>query len=514
MKSIIRSIFQILTTTTLCALCSARADTGMQAWVQRYNGPGNGLDDALAIAVDGSGDVIMTGYSTGNGGNWDYATIKYSSGGVPLWTNRYDGPGNGDDSANAIAVDSNRNVFVTGFSMGSGGNRDCVTIKYSSGGVPLWTNRYNGPGNSDDYGNAIAVDGGGNIIVTGESASNNTSPYNYDFVTIKYSGGGVPLWTNHYNGPGNGDDHALDMAVDGGSNVFVTGISVGSGGNYDYATIRYSSEGAPLWTNRYNGPGNDYDYPIAIAVDGSGDVVVTGYADFFAGADYTTIKYSGAGVPLWTNRYNGPGNDYDYAEGMVLDGSRNVFVTGMSMGSGGNYDYATIKYSSGGTPLWTNRYNGPANDYDYPTAIAVDGSGDVVVTGYADFFTGADYTTIKYSGGGVPLWTNRYNGPGNDYDYAEGMVADGNGNVFVTGYSMGSGGYDCVTIKYSGENISRIPIHIQRTNNQMLLTWTNAAFSLQSAPAVAGTFTNIPGAMSPYTNPITGPQQYFRLIAN
>jgi hypothetical protein len=90
-----------------------RAETAIQAWVQRYNAPGN-YNIARAEAVDGSNNVIVTGYSTGSGGNWDYATIKYSSAGVPLWTNRYNGPGNGTNEASAVAVDHSGNVIVAG----------------------------------------------------------------------------------------------------------------------------------------------------------------------------------------------------------------------------------------------------------------------------------------------------------------------------------------------------------------------------------------------------------------
>ena len=142
----------------------------MPLWTNRYNGPGNGDDYARAVAVDGSNNVIVTGYSTGSGSDYDYATIKYSSAGVPLWTNRYNGPGNGDDYAYAVAVDGSNNVIVTGYSTGSGSGYDYATIKYSSAGVPLWTNRYNGPGNSDDEATAVAVDGSNNVIVTGYSS--------------------------------------------------------------------------------------------------------------------------------------------------------------------------------------------------------------------------------------------------------------------------------------------------------------------------------------------------------
>ena len=136
--------------------------------LQRAGAAGTCL--AYAVAVDGSNNVIVTGRSQASScGYPDYATIKYSSAGVPLWTNRYNGPGNGGDYATAVAVDGSNNVIVTGYSQGSGTSYDYATIKYSSAGVPLWTNRYNGPGNGDDYAHAVAVDGSNNVIVTGYS---------------------------------------------------------------------------------------------------------------------------------------------------------------------------------------------------------------------------------------------------------------------------------------------------------------------------------------------------------
>jgi hypothetical protein len=108
-------------------------------WTNRYNGPGNGGDAVYAMAVDGNGNVIVTGCSIGSGTTNDYATIKYSSAGVPLWTNRYDGPGNGNDYAFAIAVDRSGSVIVTGYSTGSGGDYDFVTIEYLCIPSPVMT---------------------------------------------------------------------------------------------------------------------------------------------------------------------------------------------------------------------------------------------------------------------------------------------------------------------------------------------------------------------------------------
>ena len=102
--------------------------------------------------MDSSGNVFVTGRSW-NGSNEDYVTIKYSNVGVPLWTNRYGT--SGLDNANAIAVDRNGSVFVTGVSWGTGD--DYATLAYSNAGVPLWTNRYNGPRNDSDMARAIEV---------------------------------------------------------------------------------------------------------------------------------------------------------------------------------------------------------------------------------------------------------------------------------------------------------------------------------------------------------------------
>lgn len=148
----------------------------------------------------------------------------------------------------------------------------------------------------------------------------------------------------------------------------------------------------------------------------------------------------------------------------------------------------------------------------------MDGSGKVVVTGSSNSGgLGYDYATVAYSSVGAALWTNRFDGPVDGDDWATGVVVDGSGNVFVTGSSLGSGrpnDCDCATIKYSVPALSPIPLNYGMVGNQLVLSWTNAAFHLQSGPAVQGNFTNISGAISPFTNSISGPQQYFRLQAN
>jgi len=272
-------------------------------------------------------------------------------------------------------------------------------------------------------------------------------------------------------------EEALAIAVDSDGNVVVTGQSFVTGGTIiDYTTIKYSGQGVPLWTNISSAGGN------AVVIDGNGNMVVTGGS--------ATIKYSGAGIPLWTNTSSGGGR------ALAVDEGGNVVVTGGS---------STIKYSGAGVALWNHVSSG------FAYSLAVDGGGNVVVTGSSD----NDMVTIRYSSAGIPLWTNRYNGPGIGLDIGYAVAVDGSGNAYVTGRSNGGNSLsDYITIKYSVAALAPIPLNVQIVGNLIMLSWTNASFSLQAAPDSQGSYTNIICATSPYSTSLSGTRRFFRLAAN
>ncbi len=449
-KKVILSYYLILVMSLITFLVSLDIPSQVtEEWATRYNGPGNDEDRAQAIATDSSGNIYITGQSYGSGTDWDYVTIKYNSAGIQQWIVRYNGPGNDEDEAKAIEVDSSGSVYVTGHSLGSGTSYDYATIKYNSAGIQQWIARYNSPGNYSDLANAIAIDDSGNVYVTGQSGGSTIYP---DYATVKYNSSGVEQWAAIYNGPGNQGDYAKAIATDSSGNVYVTGYGTGSGTSSDYATIKYNGSGIQQWATRYNGPGNGWDSAAAIALDSLGNVYVTGEsAGLITYYDYATIKYNNVGVEQWVARYNTPENDSDSAEAITLDNSGNVYVTGQSIGSGSGLDYATVKYNNAGVEQWDARYNGPGNYSDWANAIALDSVGNIYVTGYSEGSgTSSDYATIKYNGSGIEQWIARYNGTGNSADVASSIAIDNLRNIYITGYSTGSGtNYDCTTIKYS-----------------------------------------------------------------
>jgi hypothetical protein len=422
----------------------------VQAWVALYNGPANSFDNAKAMAVDGAGNVYVTGTTDATGNfDFDYATVKYDASGTQQWVATYNGTGNGTDHAYAIAVDGSGNVYVTGTSLGTSSNYDYATIKYDASGTQQWVARYNGTGNGIDTPTALAVDSSGNVYVTGFSGGSGSGN---DYATIKYDTAGTQLWATCYNGPGNGEDLANALAIDGSGNVYVTGASFGSDSDSDYATIKYDAAGTQQWAARYNGPGNGYDSATAIAVDNLGNTYVTGtsFGSRRTDSDYATIKYDAAGTQQWAARYNGPGNGYDQASAIAVDSAGDIHVAGSSIGSGTDNDYATVKYDATGTEEWVARYNGPGNDSDVASSMALDGSGNTYVTGFTlNTPVDSDCATVKYDPTGAQEWVVTYGGPAKDSDGANAIVADSSGNIYVTGYSVGvTSDSDYLTIKY------------------------------------------------------------------
>ncbi|MCD6589082.1 MAG: SBBP repeat-containing protein [Candidatus Fermentibacteraceae bacterium] len=421
------------------------------AWASIYNGPMYS-GTAAAIALDEEGNVYVTGKSTGDGTSTDFATIKYNSVGVEQWVARYSSSGFRHDEAVAICLDSSGNVYVTGFSSGAG--KDYTTIKYNSSGIEQWVSHYSGQGNETDEPSAICVDVCGNVYVTGSS---NQSGSNADYATVKYNPDGIEQWVAYYNHSGNRNDHAEGIALDSDGYIYVTGRSINfnTQGTYDFATIKYTPAGVEEWVSRYDSPGMySDDYSRAIDLDATGNVYVIGNTPFYdQGINYTLVKYDASGVEQWVSSYNGPYSHDDYPSALALDDSGNVYVTGRSSGNGTASDYATVKYNSSGVEQWVARYNGSANGSDCATDLSLDIYGNVYVTGTSiGNGTHIDYCTIKYNTFGEEEWRIRYNPetPGT-WDFATAIDVDAAGNVYVTGGSEGGvsiyRGY--ATIKYS-----------------------------------------------------------------
>ena len=421
----------------------------------------SGHDRAQSVAVDSDGNVVVTGYSYRARSDYDFLTIKYDADGRLLWTARYDGPSGSSDYASVVSVDSEGNIYSAGHSNGRGTSLDLTVVKYDKNGQELWIHRYDGPSHRDDYAQAMAVDDQANVYVTGYSFGKATE---HDFVTMKLDSRGVRIWEDRHNPPRNRDDSACDLVLVPGSGIVITGTDRIRGTSYDFLTIRYGADGTRLWESRYSTPGDEYDTARALDVGTDGSVYVTGYSYHReAGFDMVTLKYDSSGGQVWRTEYSGTANRMDAAIDIAVDASGRVYVAGKSLGEDSAFDMCLLKYNSKGRPDWQKRYNGPGNGADVPAALRIDSNSQIIMTGYSrSLETGRDMLTIKYDSDGSIIWEQRWSGQANGEDCPVSMAISAGGDVIVTGYSRGEDGtFDFLTLKYGPDGklqwVSRWP---------------------------------------------------------
>ncbi|NQV42488.1 MAG: SBBP repeat-containing protein [Candidatus Marinimicrobia bacterium] len=425
---------------------------GTETWNTQYDGPGNSLDLGVGIATDGYSNAYVTGIIMNPSNGADISIIKYDSTGLLVWSSEYNGAGNSHDVARDILTDSEGNILITGYTEGLNGDRDIITLKYSAAGDQLWATTYDGPGNNDDEAMKLLVDSNGHVYVTGFSTGSLT---NYDYTTIKYDGLGNETWVARYVGPNYGSDIAVDLVLDDDENLYVTGGSFRTGFNIDYTTVKYDMFGSEEWVVRYNGAVNSNDYATAIDLDPAGNIYVTGYTIGAAlNDDITTIKYTPGGNQIWVRDFDGEANFKDQASHISVDNRGGVVVSGSSYGLTGGKDFVTLKYNSVGDLLWTNTYDGGGQGDDQLQSMTRDGTGAIYVTGQSLSETGSfDVTTLKYSEAGEQLWKKHFTGGGYSYDDPSDIVVDLRGTVWVTGstHYFLLGDYDwgyALTIQY------------------------------------------------------------------
>ena len=403
-------------------------------------GCGGCSSDKRSMAVDASGNVVVSGYvNTATG--FDWKTTKFSGAtGAVLWETAFNGPASGADQSYAMTLDATGNVIVTGYQW-NGVDGDIKVIKYAAAtGAIVWQASVAGTPGGNDFGIVAATDSAGNVFVGGSTWNGS----NDDMRTVKYAAAtGAVIWDKTFAGPGNGPDFVFAMAVDAGGNVIVTGESqTAATANPDWKTIKYAAaDGAILWQAVFAGTAGGLDIPTSVVIDTSGNAIVAGYTFNGTNSDMKIIKYAAAnGAILWQNGFTGTANGDDQIYDVALDSAGNAIATGYSF-NGTSNDWKTIKFAAAtGAILWEKTFAGTGNGSDISVVVTVDASGNAIVGGRNANGADRNLRVVSYAAAtGATIWQYDYAGSAaGGFDRAA-ALAVGPGAVIVAGESTETG---------------------------------------------------------------------------
>jgi len=216
---------------------------GNLSWVKKYNGQGTGIDEAFSLNIDKNNYIYITGKSFLNSSGFDIVTLKYDVAGNLIWQKKFTNSGNNEDIPSCIKTDIDGFVYVTGYSYDPLTNYDYITLKYDTSGILNWARRYNGTGNGIDKAKSLVVDNQKNVFVTGQSIGVNS---NYDITSLKYSSNGDSLIVRRYNGSINGIDYPQYMTMDSLQNIYIAGTT-----DYNFNSNSYNNSGPAIVTFKY-----------------------------------------------------------------------------------------------------------------------------------------------------------------------------------------------------------------------------------------------------------------------
>ncbi len=374
-------------------------------------------EEGYSVAIQSDGKIVVAGCSN-NGSNDDFAVVRYNSDGsldngfgtggkvtTPI--------GIGDDYGTSVAIQNDGKIVVAGYSY-NGSNYDFAVVRYNSDGA-LDTG-FDGDGivttpiGINEEGYSVAIQSDGKIVVAG--CSNNGS--NYDFAVVRYNSDGS--LDNGFDGDGKvttpigtGDDYGTSVAIQNDGKIVVAGYSY-NGSNYDFAVVRYNSDGS--LDNGFDGDGivttpigSGHDKGYSVAIQNDGKIVVAGCSNNGSNDDFAVVRYNTNGS-LDTDFGTGGKvttpigiNEGGFSVAIQSDGK--IVVAGCS-NNGSNNDFAVVRYNANGS-LDTG-FDGDGivttpigSGYDQGYSVAIQSDGKIVVAGFMHNGSNYDFAVVRYN---------------------------------------------------------------------------------------------------------------------
>lgn len=370
------------------------------------------FDEVRALAVDAGGNAVAAGRIEG-GADADFAVVKLSPAGTQLWRRLVAGSGSGGDDALAVAVDFSGDVLAAGRVGNADSGRDFTVVKLRwSDGALLWSHTLVGTADRDDEAVAITVDAGGDVLASGFLNDVGTGR---DFAVARFDRDGPLVWLRLVARGGDGD--AREIAAEAGSGLggdVVVGTVIGDSGTPDIRTMRMAGpSGTVIWRHDLHGSGHDaVDVGRALAVDAYGGAVAAGSTQHpDSGRDFAVVAADGAtGALRWSRHLAGSlAGGEDVANAVAVDAAGDVVACGRLANDASGDDFAVVKLGrADGAEAWRSVLTrSDAGLEDSCRAVAIAGGSDAVAAGEAYLEPGQRRFVVRRLDGasGAERWT-------------------------------------------------------------------------------------------------------------
>jgi hypothetical protein len=371
---------------------------------------GDRASNGDGIVRDALGNAYVAVESQSIFGNVAWV-VKYDRNGNKVWQSRL-----GSGSRTRIALTSSEDVFAVFRTQGAG-SADLVVQRLSKQtGTAVWESIYDRSGAAEDFAD-IARDDFGNLLVAVNSEG--------EAVVLRFNGAGDLEEYVH----GQFDSWLASIAVD------ATGYALAGRTGSDTLVIRLNDDLTERWSQRIDLGGTDEAF--AVAIDSAGAVFTTGAANRPTDQVVTMKFAAGTGSPAWgqADRYES-GQGSDFGIGIKVDPFGDAIVLAQS--ASGAKDFLILKIGGLGNRLATRLWEREPGSVDVPTALEVDRFGNIAIAGSSGV-QNRDFVLLRWDGMLSPLWPAFFfDGGAQGLDQATSIFADGQGNVWVTGFTRGS----------------------------------------------------------------------------
>ncbi len=473
--------------------------SGIMMWQVKSNNiePNNYVADIMEI--DNYDNIYISAHAFENNVPGGLLISKFNSKGLLLWTKKYNGNLiNSFSSPVDMKFDKNGNIILLGYAgrveNNIARNDSLLLMKYNSFGTLVWTAKTNN--DSIIYKANLEIDDSSNIYISGETAA-----FSHQIRFTKYNSLGMNVWRSSYFDK-NYYYTAIDLVTGLDGNHYIIASSSNLNFNSKWITIKFDNNGQQKWASYEDKDSSSdaYETPLLINVDNN-FISVLGYENKNNISDFFLIKYDANGNKISERSYLDTTNEY--VERVELDNLGNLYTAGFMQNPDKIY---LIKFDSFGNKAWsTNFLSGGIKGAETGMNLVFDNTGYIflttedstkradineVITSQYDINSGKEiftirsneylqhqavsmimdnnrntyfagwiengkggnknFLTLKYDPFGKMLWSSRYFGPEHSIDMADAVAVDNNGNVYVTGESIGiNSNFDFATIKYN-----------------------------------------------------------------